>query len=60
MVMRLAGAAASTVLLEVRESNTAARQLYEKLGFVEIGGRPDYYRDPVEDALLLSIPFRNL
>jgi ribosomal-protein-alanine N-acetyltransferase len=41
------------VLLEVRESNTAARHLYEQLGFVEVGRRPGYYRDPVEDALLL-------
>lgn len=45
--------AASSVLLEVRESNTAARQLYERLGFVEAGRRTEYYRDPVEDALLL-------
>ncbi len=50
---RLAGAA--SVLLEVRESNTAARQLYKKLGFNEIGRRPGYYRQPLEDALLLKI-----
>jgi ribosomal-protein-alanine N-acetyltransferase len=41
------------VLLEVRESNTAARQLYDQLGFAEIGRRPGYYREPAEDALLL-------
>ena len=44
---------ATSVLLEVRESNLAARRLYEKLGFSETGRRPHYYRGPVEDALLL-------
>ena len=46
---------ARLVLLEVRESNTAARQLYDRLGFVETARRHNYYRDPVEDALLLSL-----
>ncbi len=39
--------------LEVRDSNDAARALYAKLGFVEIGRRRGYYRDPREDALIL-------
>lgn len=39
--------------LEVRVSNTPARSLYEKLGFAEIGRRPNYYRNPKEDALIL-------
>jgi ribosomal-protein-alanine N-acetyltransferase len=47
--------AAASVLLEVRESNAAARQLYEKLGFNEVGRRAGYYRDPFEDGLLLKI-----
>lgn len=43
------------IFLEVRESNSAARALYEKCGF-EIGGRrKSYYRDPVENALLYSL-----
>jgi ribosomal-protein-alanine N-acetyltransferase len=42
------------VLLEVRESNTAARRLYEKIGFTEVGRRTSYYQGPVEDALLLK------
>jgi ribosomal-protein-alanine N-acetyltransferase len=46
---------ATSVLLEVRESNAAARRLYEKIGFNQIGRRPDYYRNPPEDALLLKI-----
>ncbi len=39
--------------LEVRLSNTPARTLYEKLGFLEVGRRPNYYRNPKEDALIL-------
>lgn len=45
----------TSVLLEVRPSNAAARRLYEKLGFSEVGRRPDYYREPSEDALILKI-----
>jgi ribosomal-protein-alanine N-acetyltransferase len=41
-----------TILLEVRESNTAARRLYEKLGFKETGRRKAYYTNPREDAVL--------
>ena len=39
--------------LEVRLSNAPARSLYEKLGFAEVGRRPNYYRNPKEDALIL-------
>jgi [ribosomal protein S18]-alanine N-acetyltransferase len=39
--------------LEVRRSNDAARHLYEGLGFHLAGVRPNYYTDPVEDALIL-------
>jgi ribosomal-protein-alanine N-acetyltransferase len=48
-------AGATSVLLEVRESNLAARRLYEKFGFSQVGRRPGYYRAPVEDALVLKI-----
>jgi ribosomal-protein-alanine N-acetyltransferase len=41
------------VLLEVRESNVAARRLYRKMGFTEAGLRPGYYSNPNEDAVLL-------
>ena len=45
------GAARAT--LEVRQSNVAALRLYEGLGFKAIAVRPDYYLEPVEDALVL-------
>lgn len=40
--------------LEVRESNQAARKLYESVGFVEVGRRPNYYQNPKEDAILMK------
>jgi tRNA threonylcarbamoyladenosine biosynthesis protein TsaB len=39
--------------LEVRQSNLAARALYEGLGFQVEAVRRDYYREPREDALIL-------
>jgi len=41
--------------LEVRMSNAAARGLYESLGFHGIAVRDGYYRDPDEDALVMTI-----
>ena len=42
-----------SLTLEVRVSNAPAIALYEKLGFAQVGRRPNYYRDPKEDALIL-------
>lgn len=39
--------------LEVRASNSQAQALYSKLGFVQVGVRPNYYTKPREDALIL-------
>jgi ribosomal-protein-alanine N-acetyltransferase len=44
-----------SVWLEVRPSNTAARSLYSKFGFQEIGRRPRYYRETNEDALIMYL-----
>jgi len=41
--------------LEVRESNTAARQLYVRLGFQVIGARPQYYENPNETGIVMRI-----
>lgn len=43
----------SSITLEVRQSNFAAISLYEKLGFVQVGCRPNYYSNPKEAALIL-------
>ena len=45
---------AEEIFLEVRPSNSAARSLYEKLGFQILGKRKDYYQSPVEDALIMG------
>ena len=42
------------LMLEVRDSNLAARALYEKLGFYSVGRRKGYYSNPVEDAILMD------
>lgn len=44
---------ATRATLEVRRSNTAARRLYERFGFVVRGTRRDYYTAPPDDALIL-------
>jgi len=41
--------------LEVRESNTGARQLYEGLGFEAVGSRPGYYENPPESGIVMRI-----
>ena len=41
--------------LEVRESNTAAQALYRSAGFSSVGTRKNYYINPVEDAVLMSL-----
>ncbi len=41
------------LLLEVRASNAPAIALYQSLGFIQVGCRPRYYRNPREDALIM-------
>lgn len=48
---------AGRVLLEVRDSNTPARNLYDRCGFKQVGRRKAYYPDNQEDALLLRLDF---
>ena len=43
------------VTLEVRESNVAARKLYESLGFIVVGCRPNYYAVTNEPAILMEL-----
>ena len=42
------------VTLEVRVSNTPARNLYSGLGFREVGLRKNFYESPTEDGLLMT------
>lgn len=50
-----AGEGALHAFLEVRERNQAARKMYQKFGFVEVGVRPRYYSDTGEDAILMNL-----
>jgi [ribosomal protein S18]-alanine N-acetyltransferase len=43
---------ATSIFLEVRESNHLARALYQKMGFQETGRRKGYYSNPLEDAII--------
>lgn len=54
VLARLGQEGVRIVYLEVRESNSGARRLYEALGFAEVARRPHYYRRPVEDAVVLA------
>jgi [ribosomal protein S18]-alanine N-acetyltransferase len=46
---------ATSVFLEVRESNQSARAFYEKWRFVESGRRSRYYANPPDDAILYRL-----
>ena len=47
-----------SIFLEVRRSNTAARELYQKQGFEVIGERKGFYSNPKEDAILMVLAGR--
>lgn len=53
LLRRLSERGMTSLSLEVRVSNAAARSLYEKLGFRQVGLRPNYYFHPKEDACIL-------
>lgn len=42
------------IFLEVRQGNLPARKLYQKIGFMEIGHRKNFYDKPQEDAILMK------
>ncbi|MBQ3089713.1 MAG: ribosomal protein S18-alanine N-acetyltransferase [Oscillospiraceae bacterium] len=48
----------SFLTLEVRDTNLAARSLYSKFGFREVGRRKNYYDQPREDAILMTRFFK--
>lgn len=53
LVIRLKQRGSRCLTLEVRASNAPAICLYEKLGFRQVGRRPNYYSHPKEDGLIL-------
>ena len=53
LVAELKNRSIHSLTLEVRASNAPAISLYEKQGFVQVGCRRNYYRNPKEDALIL-------
>lgn len=48
----------TSLTLEVRVSNEPAIKLYERLGYVQVGLRPNYYLRPKEDAKILRKEWR--
>ena len=49
---------ATAAVLEVRDGNKAAQELYRSCGFEIIGRRRKYYKDPLEDALLMTVSLK--
>jgi len=49
---------AAEVELEVRSASRGARALYERLGFEWVGVRKDYYREPLDDAVLMRLAIK--
>lgn len=57
--IRFGAAKLAFLTLEVRASNVPAIALYEKYGFQEAGRRKNYYDDPKEDAILMTLEFEH-
>ena len=53
LINALAEKGVKSLALEVRQSNAPAIALYEQLGFIQVGLRTNYYRNPKENALIL-------
>ena len=49
------GQAVDVMELEVRAGSAGAKALYRSLGFVEQRRRAHYYRDPVDDAVVMAL-----
>jgi ribosomal-protein-alanine N-acetyltransferase len=50
----------TTAFLEVRSANKAAQAMYEQAGFTAIARRTNYYSDPREDAVVMSLVLKQL
>ena len=49
---------AEAISLEVRKSNLSAIKLYEKMGYIICGERPNFYTKPNENAILMTLEIR--
>lgn len=54
LIRRAQDSGASEIRQEIRASNLAAQRTGQAAGFVQVGRRTSYYRDPDEDALLFN------
>ena len=45
----------NSAFLEVRSGNSAAQALYKKCGFKPVARRPNYYSEPLEDAIVMNL-----
>ena len=59
VISRARLSSATAFVLEARESNVPARQLYEKIGFVQEAMRKNYYQGPLEHALLYRLTLQS-
>ena len=59
LIAELAKMGSRCLRLEVRVSNENARALYERMGFLKLGLRKNYYHNPKEDALILGKEWEN-
>jgi len=44
-----------SITLEVRDSNSAATKLYNNFGFRKTGSRRNYYKNPLEDGIVMQL-----
>lgn len=59
LVSRAREAGADYVFLEVRESNEAARRLYERSGFIVLDCLRGYFKNPLEDGIAMRLELTN-
>jgi ribosomal-protein-alanine N-acetyltransferase len=55
LIQALTAGYGGALWLEVRESNSVARNFYKSLGFCETGRRRDYYSDSSESAIVMNV-----
>lgn len=57
LILQLQEKGVISLSLEVRVSNAPAIGLYQTMGFAVVGRRPNYYRNPREDAYIMRKEF---